>query len=70
MGINTLQRSERALNFFYMFGSGQAIIKNRRTAEYRTAEYRRNVFWQFYKKQSEAIPYFDIHVIDIRYSQF
>jgi len=60
MCIKALRRSEQALNFLYMFGSVQAIIKNCRTAEYRTAEFRRNVFWQFYKKQSEAIPYVDI----------
>jgi hypothetical protein len=37
----------------FFSGCGQAIKNNRRTAEFRTAEFRRNVFGQFYKKQSD-----------------
>ena len=48
---------------------------NRRTAEYRTAEYRRKVFYQFMWIEKDRAKRFltstfDIHVIDIRYSQF
>ena len=48
---------------------------NRKTAEYRTAEYRRKVFYQFVWIEKDRAKRFltstfDIHVIDIRYSQF